>query len=331
MTQTERFRDGLDAAFALTTGRQRVTSGPFVLEVATDDEARAIDFPSASPRLDLPQDADLQVAIVAGPSNLAEYFPPVDGEATLIVEDGVYCLWLAAPESVLFVYDMAARRGLMWLPTGAATHWVRSRPLAAIIHAHAAGTDWCPLHAAAVGRNGRFLVLAGEGGAGKTTAALHCLNAGWDYAGDDYILVNPKTGGVGALYASARLRKLGSEPLAALAATATFAESVENNDPRYELRVGGTATAGQPANGWAAALILPQRRGGTPFAFRPARAVEVMSATLRVTSILAPGLQESLVPKLMGVARMAPAFVTDTGTDPTAIPAAFERFLEQLP
>ena len=41
------------------------------------------------------------------------------------------------------------------------------------------------LHAAAVARDGRLVVLAGESGAGKTTLTLALLDEGWTYFSDD--------------------------------------------------------------------------------------------------------------------------------------------------
>jgi hypothetical protein len=43
------------------------------------------------------------------------------------------------------------------------------------------------IHAALVSRDERGVLFAGKGGSGKTTAALSCLLAGFDYLGDDYI------------------------------------------------------------------------------------------------------------------------------------------------
>jgi hypothetical protein len=44
-------------------------------------------------------------------------------------------------------------------------------------------------HAAAVGREGRGVLLAGPSGSGKSTTTLACLVAGMSSAGDDYVLV----------------------------------------------------------------------------------------------------------------------------------------------
>jgi hypothetical protein len=44
------------------------------------------------------------------------------------------------------------------------------------------------IHGGAVSRSTGGLILVGRGGSGKSTSALACLNQGWRYIGDDYIL-----------------------------------------------------------------------------------------------------------------------------------------------
>jgi hypothetical protein len=50
-----------------------------------------------------------------------------------------------------------------------------------------------PLHGACVGRDGRGLLLFGDSGAGKSTAALHCLLRGMEFLAEDSIFVTPDT------------------------------------------------------------------------------------------------------------------------------------------
>jgi hypothetical protein len=49
------------------------------------------------------------------------------------------------------------------------------------------------LHAACVGRDGRGILLLGDSGAGKSTAALHTLLRGWDFLSEDSVLVEPES------------------------------------------------------------------------------------------------------------------------------------------
>lgn len=48
-----------------------------------------------------------------------------------------------------------------------------------------------PLHAACVGREGRGLLLVGDSGAGKSTAALHCMLRGLEFLSEDSVFVAP--------------------------------------------------------------------------------------------------------------------------------------------
>ena len=48
-----------------------------------------------------------------------------------------------------------------------------------------------PLHAACIGRGGRGLLLMGDSGAGKSTAALLCLLRGLDFLSEDSVFVAP--------------------------------------------------------------------------------------------------------------------------------------------
>ena len=52
-----------------------------------------------------------------------------------------------------------------------------------------------PLHAALVARDGRGALLVGAGGSGKSTAALACFLAGFEFLGDDYVSLLRDEGG----------------------------------------------------------------------------------------------------------------------------------------
>lgn len=68
-------------------------------------------------------------------------------------------------------------------------YWVQSSPFRTIIQWWMEQNNAQLLHAAAVGIDGKAVLLTGKGGAGKSTTALSCLNAGMDYYADDYLIV----------------------------------------------------------------------------------------------------------------------------------------------
>jgi hypothetical protein len=62
------------------------------------------------------------------------------------------------------------------------------------------------VHAAAVGRKDGGVLLTGQGGIGKSTAALSCLDSNLFYAGDDLVIVENKPAPyVYSIYSSAKL------------------------------------------------------------------------------------------------------------------------------
>jgi hypothetical protein len=67
-------------------------------------------------------------------------------------------------------------------------------------------------HAAAVGLEGRGLLLAGKGGSGKSTTSLACWSAGWQFVSDDYCWVGhePRTRAY-AVYKTAKLLPAASD------------------------------------------------------------------------------------------------------------------------
>ena len=73
------------------------------------------------------------------------------------------------------------------------------------------------LHASAVEKNGRALVMTGESGAGKSTLAALLAARGWRLMGDEFALLHPATG---ELHAFPRLVSLKNQSVAALAAEA---------------------------------------------------------------------------------------------------------------
>jgi hypothetical protein len=65
----------------------------------------------------------------------------------------------------------------------------QGKPLHALIGIWLADIGMPFLHGGAVVGQGQGILLGGSGGSGKSTTALACLDAGWDYLGDDAIAI----------------------------------------------------------------------------------------------------------------------------------------------
>lgn len=278
-----------------------------------------------------PAGHDLALAILHGGNDAFARFVPRQAERFSFASDGAVTLcWVPEPWPSLFLYDHRSRRGVQWMRDDTITEGLRTHPCLILFHAFLAGTDWVPIHAAAVGRDGRFLLLAGPGGSGKSTAALACTMQGWTYAGDDFVVVHPGACRVEPLYLSGRLRPGSQAALKPLLTRTQVATSDEFGDPRAELRLRPGTPGLHIGGGAIRAILLPWRGGADRVTIRPAGAAEATTRMLGSNTPLLPGFRASLYPKLLATLKAAPRFVVDTGPDPTQIPDALARFLETL-
>lgn len=323
------FESIIELAFNSTSIDADVVSGAFSIRLRLDEWTYKQDVPASFPGK--PQanlQPDFKVAILGG-TPLPHRFLPSDASRYSVYEDKRYLtIWMPAPDSVLYVWDFESNTGVMWCVTETIPPWLLGRPMLPLIHAYATQTEWCPLHASAVGRNGKFLLMVGPGRAGKSTAALSCAAAGWQYAGDDFVLINPTRRLVKPLYTSARLRVNGPKELAACLSRFIFAESHEYNDPKFEIRFGARESETFIRGGVIERILIPRRCGGQNFQTERAKPAEVFSAMMTYTRLCAPGRAEQLTKKLFSAVGMLPAYFVETGNDVMAIPAGLQPILD---
>jgi hypothetical protein len=88
------------------------------------------------------------------------------------------------------VMDMETGTGVYWVKNPYAfPYWVFSSPFRTQFHWLMESKGCQLLHAAAVGTAGGAVLIPGKGGAGKSNTALTCLEKGFYYLGDDYVIV----------------------------------------------------------------------------------------------------------------------------------------------
>lgn len=277
-----------------------------------------------------PGQPDLQISFVtSAETDLSRLIPHPADEYRTRATDACFAVWEPGELPLLNVMDRRSNRAIFWLAAGAAPDWIASRPTLPIMYAFSVPTPWLPLHAAAVGRNGRVLLLAGAGRAGKTTAALTCARAGWDYAGDDYVFAETTTGAIEPLYCSARMRADMATHFPEFADQAVgMARS--DGDVRYELRFGGRLDPERLRGGSLSAILLPRRQGASQPEFAPARRMDAVSALYTSMTMTHLGWAEETIRKNVAMVGLAPVFFVDTGQDPALIPDAFAQFIDQL-
>ena len=97
---------------------------------------------------------------------------------------------LAAMETGVTTVEAAARRSSLWL---------LSRPLLTLpLLEQMKRRGRYGVHAGAVARDGRCVLLAGGSGSGKSTLTLACVAHGLDFMTDDLVFLSERDGGIEA-------------------------------------------------------------------------------------------------------------------------------------
>lgn len=93
-------------------------------------------------------------------------------------------------EAAVALMDVETATGVYWTRTASALpYWAKAAPLRNLLHWWMETKGFQLVHGAAVGREGEGVLITGRGGLGKSTTALSCLEAGLQYVGDDYLVV----------------------------------------------------------------------------------------------------------------------------------------------
>ncbi len=126
------------------------------------------------------------------------------------------------------LFDLEAGEGIVWAPSAERIPWYeRGSPLRTALHLALPGTGRHLIHAGAVGHGTGGLLIGGRSGSGKSTLTLACVEAGFGYAGDDYVLVTLDPEPVAhCLYTTAKVDPASLRRLPALAGAVNPAASV---------------------------------------------------------------------------------------------------------
>jgi GT2 family glycosyltransferase len=96
-------------------------------------------------------------------------------------------------EYSLNLLDTGAGEGIFWVPgPDNLPFWTQASPFRTLLHWWAQTNGAQLVHAAAIGTGDGAILVTGRGGVGKSSIALGCIEAGFSYVGDDYVVL---TGG----------------------------------------------------------------------------------------------------------------------------------------
>jgi hypothetical protein len=223
--------------------------------------------------------------------------------------------------------------------TGEAWFWSRDAkrlptnqygsPLLGVMHWWAQARGLCLVHAAGVGTEDGGVLLVGKGGSGKSTTALSCLQAGFEYVGDDYCLVSPgeKPEAFG-LYSSGKLFREQFPRFPELAARAIDPGPDVFRKPVVFLYP--DAARHLPECLPLRAIVIPTITGGTESECVPVGAAEAFRAIAPSTTAQLVHDESTLIQGMLALVRRLPCFQLRLGTRLTGAPLALRSLLHGL-
>jgi hypothetical protein len=227
----------------------------------------------------------------------------------------------------LDLLDHQRRRALHWI-ADASRHpaWDVSSPFRLILHWWLRERGVQLMHAGAVGDDGGGVLLAGKGGAGKSTLALAALAGGMRFAGDDYVLARLEPRPQAAnLYRSAKL-EIGHlrRGLAALEPLVhSFTEPPAGG--KAILMLAGEAGARLAETLVLRALVIPRLVAAEPTGIRPASVAEALAALVPSNARQLTALRRGDLDRIAAVARALPAVVLTMNADLAAAVSELRR------
>ena len=234
------------------------------------------------------------------------------GKASPREDEGITVAY--APESsMLSLWDRTTSRGIFWIQDIALLpSWERSAPLVHLLHWLEADHARALVHAAAVGRDGQGLLLVGAGGAGKSTAALACLDNGFDYVADDYCLLSlDEVPLAHNIYGSGKLTPSAIPFFPGLADAIT---SVRSEDGKSILDIGRHRSQQIVESLALRAVVLPTI-GTSPVPPTQVRAFEAAQVLIPSTTLQLSALRPESIKIIADTLRQLPVFRVGFGPD----------------
>ena len=248
------------------------------------------------------------------------------GEIAELRSGGLYGT-VHRPTNALSVLDIGARRAFYWVRSASQlAHLEGVPPLLDVLHMWLKQQRTHLVHAAAIGRPGGCVLVAGRNGSGKSFTTLACMLAGLGVLGDDYCAVGPGVQpSVWSLYSTSKAHVDVLEQMPALATMVNGSNRPASGKALlllHELRSHQIITCA-PLKG----LLIPHITGLRHSSVREASAAEGFAALAPSTIMQLPANSQTTLTRLGEIVRGVRCHHLDAGTDPGGLAGAVKSVL----
>ncbi len=177
----------------------RISLAGYQLEIRIESESLAAQLKPALEHIETKQrdrSPDLTITAFdrAPPEalSIAHWLPAQTRDPSLSVRamDDRGLMHIDATTGIVSLFDAHSNRAGVWFGARPPI-WVASAPFLRILDAFYIRRGMLLCHGAAVAKNGRAVLIVGSSGAGKSTLSINACYCGYEYLGDDYVLLDP--------------------------------------------------------------------------------------------------------------------------------------------
>jgi hypothetical protein len=226
----------------------------------------------------------------------------------------------------LSLLDSANGTGHWWLrDTATAPYYERAAPFKHVLQWWIADRGGAMLHSAAVGVDGAGLLIAGPSGSGKSSSALACVDAGFSFASDDYVLIDaahpPRAH---MAYATAKVLR---SSLARHAHLEQHFRNLARDDEKPMLFVDETAPDRIGSALSLRAVVLPVVAHRATTGLSPIRPAEMLRALAPSSVMLFPLAGDAAFRRMADLCRELPCWRAELADDPADVAGALRELL----
>lgn len=231
---------------------------------------------------------------------------------------------------VLYMFDLERRLGLFWIENARELPpHETSAPMRPLLFEWLLRRGMLPVHGSAVGYRNGGVLLAGRGGAGKSNAALACLESDLLYASDDFCALSESDcWNVHGLYSTGKVAQEDIVRIPYLRSMISNPDQLERDKAIFFLN---EHRPERLISGFPLRAIVVVRVAGCPESrFEPASKVEVQKTLAMSTMPLAPLRAAVTFRSVARLARAMPCYELHMGSRSAEIPERIDELLRSL-
>ncbi|MCG3267385.1 hypothetical protein [Yoonia sp. I 8.24] len=334
VTSIESLLAGFDDAFASVAYKRSLNVAGSTFHVGSNDPAYLDQAERALATRDVPSVSQCRIAVINADDRLCPtlFWPPNrfrEREIEAVLSTTPYRIHFYDDLNFWQVFDVDRAVGIQWMATrDGFPAWDAGSPLRNFVQWHLGANDTSLLHGGTLALGGTGVLLAGKGGAGKSSTVLAGIFAELQSVGDDYVLVDATKRTARPVFDTlkqdeAGLRRLGQWGQAAIPNRANW-------QGKHQFYLPDVTRGVLSPQIDLKAILLPH------LAFGDQTSVTEIDAKSAFIALAPSGVTQIYCdrPRLFSVAgriaRQLPAYRLDLGTDPDEIVAVLRQFIRKM-